>query len=84
MGLSRPFQTKIFPLQPWSKIKQSVDSSALWENGFSAATNVIDIFPLASDTLVLDFNDQLYIFSVPISVNIYSNKEIKLAGSYLV
>lgn len=45
-----PFQTKILPSEPWSRMKQSLDSSALWEKGFSAATSAIAMFPLASDT----------------------------------
>jgi hypothetical protein len=31
-------------------MKQSLDSSALWENGFSAATMDMDMSPLAFDT----------------------------------
>lgn len=45
-----PFQTKILPSEPWSRMKQSPDSRALWANGFSAATSVMVIPPLALDT----------------------------------
>lgn len=34
-------------------MKQSVDCSALWEKGFSSATKVTDIPPLAFETYVI-------------------------------
>lgn len=45
-----PFQTKIFPSVPWSRMKQSSVLRAAWEKGFSSATRETAMFPAPLET----------------------------------
>lgn len=45
-----PFQTKIFPSLPWSRMKQSSDLKAPWAKGFSSATRETDMVPAPLET----------------------------------
>lgn len=45
-----PFQTKIFPSVPWSRMKQSSVLRAAWEKGFSSATKETAMFPAPLET----------------------------------
>lgn len=45
-----PFQTKIFPSVPWSRMKQSSVFRAAWEKGFSSATRETAMFPAPFET----------------------------------
>lgn len=47
---SSPFQMKIFPLAPLSRMKQSSRSSSSWPNGLFSDTLVMVMEPVASDT----------------------------------
>lgn len=47
---SSPFQTKIFPLEPLSRMKQSSRISRSWANGLLSDTLVVVMEPVASDT----------------------------------
>lgn len=45
-----PFQTKIFPSVPWSRMKQSSVLRAAWEKGFSSATRETAMVPAPLET----------------------------------
>lgn len=45
-----PFQTKIFPSVPWSRMKQSSVARAAWEKGFSSATSETAMLPAPLET----------------------------------
>lgn len=49
-SISSPFQTKIFPLAPLSRMKQSSRTSVSFANGLFSDTLVIVMEPVASDT----------------------------------